>query len=62
MMYDSIDLALKEELRGRHPSGGSKTWREYWEARIAAWRRYNNVDYENYFYRHRKELGLKDVQ
>jgi hypothetical protein len=56
-----IDLRLSEEMQGRHPSAGKKTWREYWEWTVSLWRQHNNLEDERYFYRRRKELGLKDV-
>ena len=60
-IYYSIDVPLSEEMQGRHPSAGTKTWREYWEWRISLWRKQNDQKYEDYFYRRRKEMGLKDL-
>ena len=62
IIYHSIDSALADEMQHRRPSGGVKTWREYWQNSISAWRQYKNFEYENYLYRRRRELGLKELE
>lgn len=58
LIYYSIDASLVEEKAGKHPSGGVKTWHEFWQNCIAAWRRYGHPQYETYFLRRRAERGL----
>jgi hypothetical protein len=62
IIYISIDSALAEEKAGKSPSGGFKTWRESWQSSVAAWRRYGNLQYEEYFRRRRKEMELNDLK
>jgi TonB family protein len=56
-----IDAALRAEKDGRLPSGRKSSWREYWEECIVAWNAYHRPDYEEYFRKHRKALGLADI-
>lgn len=57
----SIDSELARESEGKHPSAGTKTWREYWEWRISLWRKENHRKYEDYFYSNRKKLRLRSL-
>jgi uncharacterized protein YceK len=58
-MLTSIDLELQREKRGEHPPSSKKTWREYWEWRRSLWRKQSEAkQYDQYFARRRKELGL----
>jgi hypothetical protein len=59
--YQSIDSELAKEANGQSPSAGKKSWREYWEWSISLWREHGYQKYEDYFYRRRKEMGLKNV-
>lgn len=60
-IYISINSALREEAQGRRPSGGCKTWNQYWKASISSWRRNNNPQYEKYFLKRRKEMDLRQL-
>ena len=62
LIYHSIDSSLAEEKAGKPPSGGTKTWREYWRSSIAVWRQYNHPQYEEYLVRRRAEVGLFALQ
>lgn len=61
IVYFMIDLGLAEEQRGERPLGRAKTWRQHWESSISLWRRSNHSEYEHYFMRRRKQIGLKDL-
>lgn len=55
-----IDGALRAEKQGSKPPASKPSWREYWEECISAWNAYHRPDYEEYFRKHRKQLGLTD--
>jgi hypothetical protein len=62
LIYESIESSLAEERAGQRPSGGANTWRQYWRARIVAWRHYGHPQYEDYLYRRRTEIGLVPME
>lgn len=55
-----IDSALRAEKQGSKPPAGKSGWREYWDGCISAWNAYHRPDYEEYFRKRRKQLGLAD--
>ena len=60
--YDAIDAPLRNEIGGRRPPGGHKTWAGFWRTRIGWWREYKDAHYEEYFFRKRRELGLSGFE
>jgi hypothetical protein len=62
LIYESIDSSLADERAGKRPSGGMKTWRQYWRASILAWRRHVHPQYEEYFFRRRAQIGLTSIE
>jgi hypothetical protein len=60
-IYYSIDSSLAEEKGGKRPSGGVKTWHEYWRRSISAWREAGHSQYETYFIRRRAQVGLRPL-
>ena len=61
VIYYSIDSSLTDEKDEKQPSGGVKTWREYWRRSISAWRKAGHSQYETYFLRRRAEIGLRPL-
>jgi hypothetical protein len=62
-MQTSIDMQLEREKRADRPPSGKHSWREYWEWRISLWRKEKHGrDYDQYFARRRKELGLPELK
>jgi TonB family protein len=56
-----INAALRAEKDGHPPPGRKSSWRKHWEECIAAWNAYHRTDYEEYFRKQRKALGLADI-
>lgn len=62
-MVTSIDLELQREKRGERPSSGKSSWRDYWQWRRSLWRKDKQAkQYDQYFAKRRKELGLPPVR
>jgi hypothetical protein len=62
-MQTSIDMELQREKGGQRPPSGKPSWRAYWDWRISLWHKEkHSKDYEQYFVRRRKELGLPQLK
>ena len=62
MFTSSTDFDVLQELRGATPSAGIKTWKEYWEWRFAACRKYAKDGQKriDYIKQRRTQVGLLD--
>ena len=62
-VYYAIDSDLIDELHGRAPSAGHKTWGSYWQVQISFWRKdlKNGPKYLQYFAARRKAIGLRGM-
>ena len=61
---DNVDFRIQNELEGKRPEAGAKTWNEFWQQHISNQNsgRENREKYINYIIEARRVQGLPNLQ